>query len=262
LYSYLVAFAQERIIRRVCLGTALALALLAGWALLCGCSTQRQPPPRPEDTPPPTQTAATILAAQPAPTETSLPSPPAAADLAIEIPDKVEIVAGETTVYTLTLRNHGPEVATSIVLTGMLPIGVTALWAEPAQAACWQIESGVDCDLGDLAAGGAATVTLDLSGAGAAPILTGAREDGTRQDLPWLTCAADQEATPPRVTCHLDSLRPGAETLVRVGLAAGDPLTGALVHTATVTALEQPRDVHPGARPGPPGGSTRRSCRS
>jgi uncharacterized repeat protein (TIGR01451 family) len=221
--------------------------LLAGGLLLFGCGPQGRPLATPQDTALPAQTPATIAAATgrivTTPTEIPPPGPPARADLAIEIPERLALVPGETTVYTLSLRNHGPDLATEIVLTGVLPSGVATRWAQPAQAACRQIEAGVDCDLGDLIAGGAVTVTLDLAGAGAGPAMRATHGDGAEQQLPWLTCAVDQGAVPSLFTCQLDSLQPGAETWVRVGLAAGNTLTGTRVHTVTMTANEiDPRE--------------------
>ncbi|MBN1137041.1 MAG: DUF11 domain-containing protein [Anaerolineae bacterium] len=217
------------------LATVLAVVLV-GALILSACSTARQPTATPTATPPSMETVVPTPTAQLGPEELSPVNPPGVADLAVEIPERIEIVPGRTTVYTVTLRNDGPDLAAGIVLSGVLPNGVTAQWARPAQAACQQAESSVDCDLGALIVGSAATVTLDLSGTGVEPGLTDARGDGAGQDLPWLTCSADQAAAPPHFTCLLSRLQPGSEVQVRVGLDATGPLTGTRRHTATVTA--------------------------
>ncbi|MFL7808201.1 MAG: hypothetical protein AB8I80_06205, partial [Anaerolineae bacterium] len=241
LFSRHIAFAWEPRTKWSRLATALAGVLVGGFLLcvcICACNMHAQPAATSPHAPPPAPGAIWTPTARPAPDESSPLSPPAVADLAIELPEEIEIVPGGTTVYTVTLRNDGPDLATGIVLTGVLPNGVAAQWARPAGAACRQAGSGAGCDLGELTAGSAATVTLDLSGTGVEPILTGARGSGAGQDLPWLTCAADPAATPPHVTCLLRRLPPRSQVQVRVGLDAASPLTATLIHTATVTANE------------------------
>jgi len=57
---------------------------------------------------------------------------PSAADLAIELSEPIQVVPGETTVYTLTIRNQGPAPASGIVLTNVLSKGVMPVWSQPA----------------------------------------------------------------------------------------------------------------------------------
>jgi uncharacterized repeat protein (TIGR01451 family) len=155
-----------------------------------------------------------------------------AADLAIQA------IHGETGVYTLTVRNLGPELATGIVLTDVLPSGVIPLWTEPAQPVCGRQQRGIDCDLGDLQAGDAATVTLDLSVGGSEGLITSTEPAGVIVTLSVPVCAIEQDFGSPQVTCRLSKLQPGAEAQVHIGLAVDSPLVGEFVHTATVTADE------------------------
>jgi uncharacterized repeat protein (TIGR01451 family) len=74
----------------------------------------------------------------------------------------VEAAPGETVSYTLTIRSLGPTPATGAVLTDVLSSSVTPPRAQPSQPVCKRQERGVGCGLGDLQAGDAATVTLDL----------------------------------------------------------------------------------------------------
>jgi uncharacterized repeat protein (TIGR01451 family) len=164
------------------------------------------------------------------------------ADLAIQAPGPVQVVPGETSVYTLTIRNRGPDLATGIVLINVLPKGVIPIWIQPAQPVCGRQERSAGCDMGDVHGGDEVTVTLDLSIGGSETLVTGTQLTGVSLDLPAPTCAIDQDSTPPQATCRLSRLRPGADALVRVGVGVNTQATplslGSLVHTATVMANE------------------------
>lgn len=161
---------------------------------------------------------------------------PSAADLAIQA------IPGGMSVYTLTVRNLGPGPATGIVLTDVLPSGVTPLWAQPAQPLCGRQESNVACDLGELWEGDTATATLDLSVGGSESLVTGTQLAGLTLDLSWPTCAIDQNSATLHVTCRLARLRPGAEAQVRIGVGVHASISGSLVHTTTVVANEPDPD--------------------
>jgi uncharacterized repeat protein (TIGR01451 family) len=230
-----------------------AMAIGGALVLLCSCAQQEQPTVTPDgirlsvrtaiptlvpasaSLPSPSPTAE--LAAEPlVPTPTIKSSAPSAADLAIEV------IPDETSIYTLTIRNLGPDPATGIVLTDVLPSRAIPLWTEPAQPMCGRQERDVGCDLGRLEAGGAATVTLDLSLGGTEVPISGTQLAGVTVTLSAPTCVLDRESSPPQVTCRLSRLQPGAEARVRVGVGGEDPAGGKLVHTATVTAHETDPD--------------------
>jgi uncharacterized repeat protein (TIGR01451 family) len=154
------------------------------------------------------------------------------ADLAIQV------IPGEAGLYTLTVHNFGPDPANSVVITDVLPSGVTLLWTGPTQPVCSRQERGVGCDLGALQAGEAATVTLDLSVGGAEAPISGTQLAGVTVTLSVPSCTLDQDWSPRQVTCRLNRLGTGAEAQVRVGIGMEGPATGALAHTATVTAQE------------------------
>jgi uncharacterized repeat protein (TIGR01451 family) len=147
------------------------------------------------------------------------------------------VVPGETTVYTLTIHNHGPDLATGIVLTGLFPQGAAPLWTQPAQPLCGRQGQEVDCDLGDLRLGDAVTVALDLSIGGTEAPLTGTQPAGVALEMSVLTCAIDRGSGQAEAVCQLARLSPGAQADLRVGLSAA-PISGSLVHTATVAANE------------------------
>jgi uncharacterized repeat protein (TIGR01451 family) len=234
-----------RLMRRILYTIAIGGALV----LLCACAQQERPTAARTHTPLAVKTAVPSPASSPSPPPSVEPAGepltrsltiadpgPLAADLAIQV------IPAETSVFTLTVRNLGPDPATGIVLTDVLSSGVTPLWAEPAQPVCRRQERDVGCDLGGLRAGDVATMTLDLSVGGTETLITGTQLAGVTVTLSAPTCALDQGSSPPQVTCRLSRLQTGAEAQVRIGFAVDSPMTGTLVHTVTVTADEDDPD--------------------
>ena len=68
--------------------------------------------------------------------------------------------AGGPVSYTLTLTNSGPSPATAATITDPLPTGLSFVSATPSQGSCSASGQTVICNLGTLAAGGTALVTL------------------------------------------------------------------------------------------------------
>ncbi len=225
--------------------TAIAILIGGSLFLLCGCAKQGLAPPTLTGAPLPTEAIAPTPATPPAPTSTPLPTPPPAtglaADLALQASEPVEIVPGETTIYTLTVRNHGPSTATSILFTDTLPNGLIPVWAQAAEPVCGRQGRSVSCNVGDLWAGDAVTFTLDLAAGGSAAPVTVTQLAGVTWDLSAPSCTI-QDSTPPHVTCRLSDLQPGADAHLRIGVDAEAWITSlrlqTLVHTATVTANE------------------------
>jgi uncharacterized repeat protein (TIGR01451 family) len=168
---------------------------------------------------------------------------PSAADVAIRIPERIELLPGQTTSYTLTLLNQGPGPATGIVVTGLLPTGVIPVWTQPGQPVCGRQAGGVDCDLGDLRQSDAATVTLDVSIAGTETTITSTQLAGVALEMSAGICTIEGDPAQSQVTCHLASLQAGAEAQMRVGVILDGRPTGSLVLTATVTATERDADL-------------------
>jgi uncharacterized repeat protein (TIGR01451 family) len=87
----------------------------------------------------------------------------ATADLSITKSDSPDpVLAGSNLTYTLTVANNGPGDATSVTVTDTLPTGVTFVSAMPSQGTC-SPGPVVTCDLGNLANGASALVTIDVT---------------------------------------------------------------------------------------------------
>jgi uncharacterized repeat protein (TIGR01451 family) len=230
-----------------------AIAVGGALALLCACAQQAQPTAMPEGVRPSGETAVpTRLAVSttlPSPTPSTEPAGEPAShtltisDTASSTADLVmQVSPGETGVYTLMVHNLGPDPATGIVLADLLPGSVTPLWTEPAQPVCRREGREAGCDLGNLQAGDAATVTLDLSISGGENPITGTQLAGMFLTLPVPMCTIEHDPRAPQIICHLDRLQSGAEAQVRVGIDVAPGSVGPLVHTATVAANEADPD--------------------
>jgi uncharacterized repeat protein (TIGR01451 family) len=76
----------------------------------------------------------------------------ASADLRIAKSDSPDPVsAGLPLTYSIQVRNAGPDVATDVVVTDVLPRGVTFLAAQPVQGKCSVAGRNVTCRLGTIA---------------------------------------------------------------------------------------------------------------
>jgi uncharacterized repeat protein (TIGR01451 family) len=88
----------------------------------------------------------------------------AAADLLITktaTPDPVW--AGSNLICTITISNLGPHAATGVLVSELLPDGVTFVSAEPSQGSC-ALDNGIlECDLGSMSPGAFATITVIVS---------------------------------------------------------------------------------------------------
>ena len=86
----------------------------------------------------------------------SLPS-----DLAVSLEAAPALPAvGDPLIYTVHLTNTAPLAATDVVLTNLLPAGVSFLSAVPSQGGCTNFSGVVRCPLGALAAQSQATIII------------------------------------------------------------------------------------------------------
>ena len=110
-----------------------------------------------------------------------------AADLAVAQADSPDpaTARGQVT-YTVTVTNNGPGAATSVRLTDRLP-DVSFVSATPSQGACVRAGKGnrdgtLTCDLGTIAPGASATVSVVVSPSKAGTITNVASVRGAEPD--------------------------------------------------------------------------------
>ncbi|MQA74706.1 MAG: DUF11 domain-containing protein [Solirubrobacterales bacterium] len=89
--------------------------------------------------------------------------------------------------YTLSVNNDGPQAATNALVTDPLPDGFTFQAATPSQGSCDHsaADNTLTCQLGDLAAGADATITVDgtlAASTGGTSISNSARVDADTGD--------------------------------------------------------------------------------
>ncbi|MCG3208918.1 MAG: hypothetical protein FOGNACKC_02531 [Anaerolineae bacterium] len=125
------------------------------------------PPPTaaPTSLPPPSPPPTSVPPTSPPPTSPSHPEPkPTAtpqANLALNLSASPNpITAGNRLTYTLTMSNSGPNNATNVILTDTLPPGVSLVSAASSQGSGCSGDSPVLCNLGTVAGGSVATVTI------------------------------------------------------------------------------------------------------
>lgn len=70
---------------------------------------------------------------------------------------------GSTITYQISVANAGPDLAQDVVLVDSLPGGVSFAAANPSQGLCSPAGGQVTCNLGHLAAGGSAQVSIQVT---------------------------------------------------------------------------------------------------
>ena len=85
-----------------------------------------------------------------------------AADMQITKSGPATALPGAQVVYTITVTNLGPQSASNVVVTDTIPAGATFISSTPSQGSC-SGSSTVTCNLGAIASGGTATITLTVS---------------------------------------------------------------------------------------------------
>lgn len=244
--------------------TKAVVAIIAGLLLLCACTKPENATSTATETPsraiPPAPTPTT----SPRPTATSLLSPASAAespdtdvsvsprvehssadpvaDLSIQAQAPGPAIAREETVYTLTIHNLGPNLATGIVLTDALPAGVVPVWTQYPQPLCVRQGTAVGCNMGELQGNDSATVTLDISINGTDTPITGTQFAGLTLDSSAPACTFDHDENRSNVTCYVPTLERDADVQLRVAVSVASGIQGPIVHTATVSANEYDTD--------------------
>ncbi|GAA3226281.1 Ig-like domain-containing protein [Dactylosporangium siamense] len=144
-------------------------------------------------------------------------APTAAADLAVTAGTRPPVVQGAgAVVHPLTVTNLGPDPATGVTLTAVLPAGVTA--ATPGAGPCTWVAPTLSCAVGTLTAGATFTVDVaaDVTGAAAHHAVTTATVTSATPD----PRAANDTATAPAVRNAPPAAGPDQATVAAGGTVA------------------------------------------
>jgi uncharacterized repeat protein (TIGR01451 family) len=151
----------------------------------------------------------------------------ATADLSIDKSDAgaytqdTVVVGGEIT-YTITVTNLGPDTANGVEVKDNLPSQLDFVSFSPSQGSC-KGSNNISCELGTIANGGRATVTIKVKPTKAQQYVNTATVSGADTD-PVDANNSDSETTTvvepgPPPTCH-------GQTATVIGTAGDDTLTG------------------------------------
>jgi uncharacterized repeat protein (TIGR01451 family) len=72
------------------------------------------------------------------------------------------VAAGATLSYTVDVTNDGPAEAENVVLTDILPAGVSFVSSVPGSPTCTEAAGTVTCNLGNISSGDTSQVTIDV----------------------------------------------------------------------------------------------------
>ena len=148
----------------------------------------------------------------------------ATADLAIDKTDSVDpATVGTEFAYELALTNKGPEDANGVQVVDTLPNQLDFVAANPSQGACKQAGKKVTCDLGTLANGAGATVTIRVNPRKAGQIVNSATVTTTDTDP---VGANDTDAETTNVIEPPAAPQCAGQEATIIGTTGDDQLTG------------------------------------
>ncbi len=161
---------------------------------------------------------------------------PNSVDLAVTLTNSANPAPRSTSFfYTLTVTNNGPTNATGVVATDALPAGLSFVSAVSSQGGCAQSAGVVTCNLGSLAAGAGAAVTITVN----------ATITGTVTNLVSAT-ANEMENDPSNNSAAIQTLL-GVADLAVLTSDSPDPVVAGQTVTYTVIATNHGPDSATGS---------------
>jgi uncharacterized repeat protein (TIGR01451 family) len=146
------------------------------------------------------------------------------ADLSLTKSDSPDpVVEDGVLIYTLEVENAGPDPATTVVVSDDLPSQVDPVSAEPSVGNCEIQGKKVNCELGTLASGASATVTIEVTPKKAGLITNEAEVESEVED-PQTANNRDTENTTVTAAPEAATCKKQAATIA--GTDTGETLTG------------------------------------
>lgn len=154
------------------------------------------------------------------------PAPGTSADLAIsQVASTASAVVGSNLTYTITVTNNGPNAATNVTVNEFLSSGVALVRFTPSQGAA-PVQNGtlLSANLGTIAPGAAATITLVVTPTAAGPTVnaanvSGGQFDATASNNSTSLTTAVGTSTAPNINLQLsESVSPSASTVGQLQL--------------------------------------------
>jgi LPXTG-site transpeptidase (sortase) family protein len=165
------------------------------------------------------------------------------ADLSVtKVASADPVPVGSPFTYTISVSNAGPSAAADVQVADVLPSGFSFASADPSQGSCADVAGVVVCSLGTVAAGGSASISLQVSPSAAgivsntAEVLSSVHDPdpSNDEDTEIVTVQAvppDPQADVMLAKSHTGDLAPGstATYIIEVSNAGPDAAEGPIV---------------------------------
>lgn len=175
---------------------------------------------------------------------------PALADLALsKTASPAATRTGEDINYSLTVMNKGPDAATGTMMVDTLPLSLTLISASASQGSCSGART-ITCDIGNLASGASASITIAVRPTAAGQVTNTAdviaNEPDTMLDNNTASAVTSIERAPPTPTPTISPTAPptSTSTPTRTSTLRSTPSpTSTQRPTSTTTRPPQPTNT-------------------